>query len=152
MRYIFSILLAGISLVSFSQTKDDYVKYIGTRVKVNEGDGKFISFKLKGSHLIYRYKMSLTSPSSSQHWIQEIDLDLSKIEDIVTIEENGYYWPTMIFSGDQAIFYDLDENGVRIKQIALNKYSWGFSKEESVKIKSYLKKLAKMCGARMTNL
>lgn len=58
----------------------------------------------------------------------------------------------MIFSGNNAIFYDLDESKKRTKPTTINKYGWGFSNEESVKIKSYLKKLSKMCGAHITNL
>ena len=152
MKLFVVVLLLFTFSTSFSQTKEDYVKYIGTRVKLHAETGKFISFKLVGTHLIYRYNMSLTSPNYSQNWVQEIDLDMSKVEDVVTIEENGYFWPTIIFSGQHAVFYDLDDNGKRAKTVALEKYGWGFSKEESAKIELYLKKLARLCGSKLNAL
>lgn len=50
------------------------------------------------------------------------------------------------------MFYDLDDNGKRGKPMALEKYAWGFSKEESAKIELYLKKIAQLCGSKLNAL
>ena len=148
LRIFTTLVYLTFCLGSFSQTKSDIVRFLKTRFQAEEEMGKFINVILVGTNLKYSYKMSLTSQYLSQKWVQEVDLDLGKLEDtVVSRDENGIYWVKLLFSGDHVIFYDI-ENGQREIVARMSNYERGFSEEEVHKVQKYFKKLAKMCGAK----
>lgn len=141
-------LALSLALVTTAQSKDEMVRYIRSRYKT---EWDFISLVITDKHLRIRSKASF----DNQHWIQEDDIDLSKVEDVIVAKpaDDQFYWVKVVTVDDDCIVRDTDmETGKHNSTVKFGTYQHGFSKEDAYKVKKYLKQLAKLSGARVLEM
>lgn len=149
------IFFAFITLtnIGFSQTKQDIQEYLKNRIEAYSNRPRTqINFSSCG----LKYYFYRTLPGNLP-WTQEWSSNLSNLKDVHYIRQGGYPIITLIFGADDIIVTDIEQDGSR-KFVMFDKdFAFIFQKEtiddsEARKIVGYIKKLGKMCGARILDL
>lgn len=150
---LFTLFLLSLVSKGYSQSKEDIQEYLKDRIEAYSNRPR-TKVQFSGCGLkYYFYRTLLGNPP----WTQEWSSSLSNLKDVHFVRQGGYPIITLIFRSDDITVTDIEQDGSR-KFVMFDKdFAFIFQKEtidneEAKKIVGYIKKLGRMCGAKILDL